>query len=226
MRWFEHKYTRYYSKGKHCKKGNLFTEEWFKDIMVFFTNRRKNRNCPFLKTLHFNPHYSESIELPLSKTGPLPHQTFQINFHHFFIHGPGFPEKSLGTSHRGQVFWPAIENETTKLEIPSTLPNPNPPLWGSVITVRQCLVLCWEQRGRLSLPDSVLLVRSCLVHRRGGTCNWCWWRTAEHPHSQRVIRKLSWTCWRRPVFPRPPWCLPVEIPFRMYRGDWWGPLGS
>lgn len=28
--------------NKTLQKGNLFTEEWFKDIMVFFTNRCKN----------------------------------------------------------------------------------------------------------------------------------------------------------------------------------------
>lgn len=66
----------------------------------------------------------------------------------------------------------------------------------SVVTIRQGLILRWEQRGRLPLPDAVLLVRSSLGDGRWGTCDRCWWGTAKHPDGQRVVRELSRT-WQK-----------------------------
>lgn len=199
--------------------------------MVFFTNRCKNRNCPLFKNSTSQPSTIIIVHWIACIKGSFLYGFFPFDspnefpsfLHHLWA---GSPEKSQGISHRRAGFWPATKKlNHQKLEIPLLHPVPLT-LCRSVITIRQGLVLCWEQRGRLSLPDPVLLVRSCLVHSRGSTCNRCWWSTAEHPHSQRVIRKLSWACWRGPVFPGPPWRLPMVIPFWMYRGDWRGPFGS
>lgn len=103
--------------------------------------------------------------------------------------------KSLWTLSHGKAgFYLQLKIKPPKTRDSSSThcPTQTPLLCSSVITVGQRLILRWEQRGRLSLPDPVLLVRSCLVHRGSGTCDRGWWCAAEHPHSQRVIRKLSW----------------------------------
>lgn len=158
--------------------------------MVFFTNRCKNKNCPLLKkTLQLSTvkiHWTACIRGRFFVCF-FSIWFFQMNFHHFFlIRGPGFPEKSLGTNHRRADFF--------YLQL-----NPKPecsPVHSSVVTVRQCLVLRWEERGGLPLPDAVLLMRSCLGDGWRGTCDRSWWCAAEHPYGQRVVRELSRT-WQR-----------------------------
>lgn len=92
----------------------------------------------------------------------------------------------------GKSLWAQVKNRF--LFLTRKFKKKKTSLHSSVITVRQSLILCWKQWCRLSLPYPVLLVSGCLAHGRWGTRNGCWRCTAEHPHSQRVVRKLRWTC--------------------------------
>lgn len=82
MRWFEHKYTRYYGKGKHCKKVIYLQKSDLKTLWFSLQTDVRTGIVHFLKTLHFNPPLLLSIKLPVSEAVPPvppPHLTLQIN---------------------------------------------------------------------------------------------------------------------------------------------------
>lgn len=106
IRWFKFKYTRYYSKGIHCKKVIYLQKSDLKTSWFSLQTDVRTRIVHFLKKLYNSP-LLESIELPVLEADFFfPIWFFQMNFHHFFlIRGPGSPEKSLGTNHRRADFF-------------------------------------------------------------------------------------------------------------------------
>lgn len=95
----------------------------------------------------------------------------------------------------GKSLWAQVKNKIFCFD-PQIKKTKQKYLHSSVITVRQSLILCWKQWCWLSLPDPVLLVSGCLAHGRRGARDGGRRRTAEHPHCQRVVRKLCGT-WMR-----------------------------
>lgn len=135
----------------------------------------------------------------------------KMNFHRLFtVHGPGSPEKSLGTNPRWAGIGPAVRKEAIRNWSP---PNPGTPAHRSVVAIRQRLVLCGQQRGRLPLPYPARLVRGSRVGRGGSAGDRCGGRAAEHPHGQGVVGELCRACRGRSVLPGPARRLPVIVPF-------------
>lgn len=147
-------------QGDTLQKGHLFTPEWFKDIMVFFTNRCKNRNCPLLKNSTLQPS-TVLIHWIACRRGSFlfvlffSHLIFQMNLHHFFfICGPGSSEKSLGTNPRRAeiLFSSAVETKA-----------------------RESAVLC---TGQSSLSDSVSYCAESSGAGSRSQTRFCWWGAA------------------------------------------------
>lgn len=139
------------------QKGNLFTEEWFKDITVFFMNKCKNRNCPLFKnyisTLHYyyNPlHclYWRQSSSPFDSPKKFLSFLYYLRFRHSW-------KVSGHKSYKRAGFWSAKKNRTTKNESSLLIPGSAkiPSLCSSVMW--QYLPASWavlRAVGRLWLP--------------------------------------------------------------------------
>lgn len=100
MCYFEHKYTGYYSEGKHCKKIIYLQKSDLKTLWFSLQRNIRTELSTFLKNYIPALLYHYSLNCLCQRLDPSSHLTLQINFHHFFIHGPGSWEKSLGTNCR------------------------------------------------------------------------------------------------------------------------------
>lgn len=142
MRWFEHKYTKYYSKGIHCKKVIYLQKSDF----FFFTNRCKNRNCPLLKNSTFQPSTIIIIHWIACIKG-----RFLFSSKWIFIISsslcPWIFWKVFGHSHRKAGFWPVIKMKPPETGALSLGPDPNSPFCVVQSSLSDSVSYCAESRG-------------------------------------------------------------------------------